>query len=202
MLTSSLSLSLSFSQMDLFSLTHSHTHTHTHTHTHARRGARIAQRLERWTRDRKIPGSSHTFFLFFSGRSGGRIFFSRVNFLCWLSYFGSHVTPVALEKSRSFSYDYIEAESKCRWQVTSKRTLHMWLWMKWHCALMHGWMVYAELAPRRQQFHVTPVMQQPKNAISTQLSWRLKKIRAMKGHSHLFIIICDMCAVSLFESRE
>ena len=35
----------------------------------------IAQWLERRTLDRKIPGSS-------PGRSGGRMFFSRVKFLC------------------------------------------------------------------------------------------------------------------------
>ena len=37
--------------------------------------AGIAQWLKRRTRDRKVPGLS-------PGRSGGRIFFSRVNFLC------------------------------------------------------------------------------------------------------------------------
>ena len=36
--------------------------------------AGIAQWLERRTRDRKVAGSS--------GRSGGKMFFSRVNFLC------------------------------------------------------------------------------------------------------------------------
>ena len=38
-------------------------------------GAGIAQWLERQTRDRKVPGLS-------PGRNSGRIFFSRVNFLC------------------------------------------------------------------------------------------------------------------------
>ena len=38
-------------------------------------GAGIAQWLEYRTRDRKFPGLS-------PGRSGGRIFFSRVDFLC------------------------------------------------------------------------------------------------------------------------
>ena len=38
-------------------------------------GAGIAQWLERRTHDRKVSGSSHR-------KSGGRIFFSRVNFLC------------------------------------------------------------------------------------------------------------------------
>ena len=39
------------------------------------RGAVIAQWLERRTRDRKVAGSNPCW-------SGGRIFFSRVNFLC------------------------------------------------------------------------------------------------------------------------
>ena len=104
--------------------------------------AGIAHWLERQTRDRKVPGSS-------SGRSGGRIFFSRINFLCWLLFqyaFHHPVTAVARKRSRSFC-------QKCRWQVTAKHTytLPMWLWMKWHCKLVHGWM-YTELAPRRQHF--------------------------------------------------
>ena len=40
-------------------------------------GTGIAQWLERQTRDWKVPGS-------YPCRSGGRIFFSRVDFLCWL----------------------------------------------------------------------------------------------------------------------
>ena len=39
------------------------------------RGAGIAQWLERRTRDRKVAGSNPCW-------SGGRVFFSRVNFLC------------------------------------------------------------------------------------------------------------------------
>ena len=42
--------------------------------------------LERRTRDRKVASSN-------SGRSGGRIFFSRANFVCWL-LFGVGSTPV------------------------------------------------------------------------------------------------------------
>ena len=41
--------------------------------------ARIAQWLKRRTRDRKVAGLS-------SGRSGGIVFFSGVNFLCWLLF--------------------------------------------------------------------------------------------------------------------
>ena len=107
------------------------------------RGAGIAQWLERRTRDRKVPGSS-------PGRSGGRIFFSRVNFLCRLLFlypFHPRVTAVARKRSRSVC-------QKCRWQVTARHTytLPMWLWMKWHCNLVHGWMVGTELAPKRQHF--------------------------------------------------
>ena len=48
-------------------------------------GAGMAQWLERQTRDRKVVGSNPC-------RNSGRIFFSRVNFLC--SYFGIRSTPV------------------------------------------------------------------------------------------------------------
>ena len=54
-------------------------------------GVGIAQWLERRTCDRKVAGSNPC-------RSGGRIFFSRVNFLCWLLFwyvFHPCVTTVA-----------------------------------------------------------------------------------------------------------
>ena len=54
--------------------------------TYTQNFAETAQWLERQTRDRKVAGSS-------PGRSGGRIYFSRVNFLCWL-LFWYHSTPV------------------------------------------------------------------------------------------------------------
>ena len=41
----------------------------------------------------------------------------------------------------------------------------------------------------------------PGSATSTPLPWILI-IRAIKGYSHSFRITCDMCAVSLLESRE
>ena len=69
-------------------------------------------------------------------RSGGRIFFSRVNFLCWLLFwYPVHPcdTAVACKRSRSFC-------QKCRWQFTAKHayTLHMWLCMKWHGAWLYS----------------------------------------------------------------
>ena len=80
------------------------------------RGGGIAQWLERRTRDWKVAGSNPCW-------NGGRIFFSRVDFLCWLLFrypFHPRVTTVARKKSRSFC-------QKCRWQVTAKHayTLHI-----------------------------------------------------------------------------
>ena len=94
---------------------------------------------------------------FESRRSGGRIFFSRVKVLCWFLFCysplhppplhpPSRVTAVARKISQSFC-------QKCRWQVTAKYTctLPMRLWMKWHCKLVHGCIVYTERRPRRHQ---------------------------------------------------
>ena len=88
-----------------------------------------AQWLERRTRDWKVAGSKPC-------RSGGRIFFSMVDFLCWLLFrypFHPSVTAIACKRSRSFC-------QKCRWQVTAKHayTLCIWLCMKWHGAWLHG----------------------------------------------------------------
>ena len=71
----------------------------------------MAQWLKRRTRDRKVAGSS-------PGRSGGRMFSSRVNLLCWLLFryrFHTLVTTVARKRPRSFC-------QKCRRQVTPKHT--------------------------------------------------------------------------------
>ena len=98
---------------------------------------------------KKVTGSSPR-------RSGGRMFFPRVNFLCWLSFwylFHRRVTAVVCKSSWSFC-------QKAQWQVTAKHacTLCMWLWMKWQCKLVHDYMVYIEHAPRWQQFEVAPAM--------------------------------------------
>ena len=61
-------------------------------------GAGIAPWLEHQTRDWKVAGSNPCW-------NGGRIFFSRVDFLCWLLFrypFHPRVTTVARKKSRSF----------------------------------------------------------------------------------------------------
>ena len=69
-------------------------------------GVGTAQCLEHQTW--KVLGSSPS-------RSGRRIFFSVVNFLCWLLFrypFHPCVTAVACKRSKSFCW-------KCRWQVTA-----------------------------------------------------------------------------------
>ena len=91
--------------------------------------AGIAQWLERRTRDWKVAGSNACW-------SGGRILFSRIDFLCWLLFrypFHPRVTAVARKRSRSFC-------QKCRWQVTAKHAyiLRMWLCLKWHGAWLYG----------------------------------------------------------------
>ena len=94
-----------------------------------RLGVGIAQWLQRRTRDQKVAGSNPCM-------SDGRIFFSTVNFQCWLLFrypFHPRVITVARKKTRSFC-------QKCRWQVTAKHacSLRMWLWMKWHGAWLYG----------------------------------------------------------------
>ena len=90
-------------------------------------GAGIAQWLEHRTRDWKVAGSNPCW-------NGGIIFFSRVDFLCWLLFrypFHPRVTAVARKKSRSFC-------QKCRWQVTAKHayTLRMWILLNRASALV------------------------------------------------------------------
>ena len=90
-------------------------------------GAGIAQWLEHRTRDWKVAGLNPCW-------NGGRIFFSRVDFLCWLLFrypFHPRVTTVARKKSRSFC-------QKCRWQVTAKHayTLRMWILLNRASALV------------------------------------------------------------------
>ena len=75
-------------------------------------------RLEWQTHAQKVMG-------FNPCRSSGRIFFSRVSFLCSLLFwysFHPQVTTEACKRSQPFCL-------KCKWQVTAKHTciLHMWL---------------------------------------------------------------------------
>ena len=89
--------------------------------------AGIAQWLERRTRDRKVSGSNPCW-------SGGRIFFSRVNFLCWLLFrypFHPRVTAVARKRPWSFCQNR-------RWQVTAKHAYTSCVWLCMHSAWLYG----------------------------------------------------------------
>ena len=104
-------------------------------------GAGIAQWSERWTCVRKVAGSNPCW-------SGGIIFFSTVNFLCWLLYrysFHPRVTAVARKRPRSFcqkcSYTRIHLTYVALHEVT-------WCIVVW-CT---------QNVPRWQQFHVAPAM--------------------------------------------
>ena len=97
------------------------------SHSFRIKGVGIAQWLEHRTRDWKVAGSNPCW-------NGGRIFFSGVDFLCWLLFrypFHPRVTTVARKKSRSFC-------QKCRWQVTAKHayTLRMWILLNRASALV------------------------------------------------------------------
>ena len=129
----------------------------------------IAQWLERRTHDWKVAGSNPCW-------SGGRIFFSRVDFLCWLLFrypFHPRVTAVARKRSRSFC-------QKCRWQVTAKHayTLRIWLCLKWHGAWLYG--VHRTCAEMAAVSYGTSHA----SAVSTPLRWIVKnKICYKASHS-------------------
>ena len=59
------------------------------------------------------------------------------DFIYWLLFqYTFHIRVIAVACKRSWSFC-----QKCRWQVTAKHTcaLPMWLWVKWHCKLVHGY---------------------------------------------------------------
>ena len=106
-------------------------------------------------------------------RAPGRIFFSRIDFLCRLLFwypFYPHVTTVARKISRSFC-------RKCRWQVTAKHayTLCMWLCMKWH-----GTWLYGVLRTCTEMAAVSCGTSHA-CAVSTPLQWIFKKMRCIKS---------------------
>ena len=134
------------------------------------RGPGIAQWLQRQTCDWKVAGS-------YPRRSGGRIFFSRVDFLCWLLFrypFHPRVTAVACKRSQSFC-------QKCSWQVTAKHaySLCMWLCMKWHGAWLYG--VYRTCA----EMAAVSCGTSHASAVSTPLWWIVKKTNYKKLVTHV-----------------
>ena len=153
-------------------------------------GAGVAQWLEHQTCDRKVAGSNPCW-------SGGRIFFSRVNFLCWLLFrylFYPRVTAVARKRPQSFCQMH-------RWQVTAKHayTLRMWLCMKWHGAWLYG--VHRTCAETAAVSCGTSRA----SAVSTPLGWILKtkhtttKTRYKKLFNH---VEPHASAVSLLKRAE
>ena len=136
----------------------------------------IAQWLERRSRDWKVTGSNPC-------RSGGRIFFSRVDFLCWLLFrypFHPRVTAVARKRSWWFC-------QKCRWQVTAKHayTLRMWLCLKWHGAWLYG--VHRTCAKTAAVSCGTSHA----SAVSTALWWMLKIKKKCYKASHSCRTTCE-----------
>ena len=155
-------------------------------------GSRDSSVVEHRTCHGKVVGSSPS-------RSSRRIFFSRVNFLCWFSFwylFHPLVTTVAYKRSKSFC-------QKCKWQVTTKHTwtLHMWLWMKWHCKLVQNCMVYRECLLRWQQFHMSTSHVTTKQRCEYTALMAIQKF-TIKSNSHSLIITHDKSPGSLLESSE
>ena len=113
--------------------------------------------VECWTCDWKVAGLNPC-------RNSRRIFFSRVNFLCWLLFrypFHPHVTAVARKRSRSFC-------QKCRWQVTAKHA---------HGAQLYLYDVHRTCA-RGSSF-----MWHQYFAVSTPLRWIFKNTLQKASHS-------------------
>ena len=125
------------------------------------------------------------------------IFFSRVNFLCWLLFrypFHPRVTAVARKRPRSFC-------QKCRWQVTAKHayTLRMWLNMKCHGAWLYG-------VHRTRRDGSSFLWHQPCQRCKSTTSVDKKKKKKKKKKTHykkLFTHVeSHASAVSLLESGE
>ena len=108
-------------------------------------------------------------------RSGRKIFFLRVNFLCWLLFwypFHPRVTAIVCKRPRSVC-------QKCRWQVTAKHTytLRMWLCLKWHGAWLYG--VHRTCAETAAVSCGTSHA----SAVNTPLRWIFKSVLWKASHS-------------------
>ena len=93
--------------------------------------AGTVQWLEHRTRDWKVAGLNPC-------RSGGRIFFSRVNFLCWLIFrypFHPRVTAVVRKRPRSLRQKW-----RWHWQVTAKHACYYYYyWSLLYSAILRSW---------------------------------------------------------------
>ena len=146
-------------------------------------GAGIAQWLERRTRDRKVAGSNPCWI-------GGSIFFSRVNFLCWLLFrypFHPRVTSVARKRPRSFCQN-----AGGRLQLnTHTPYVCGFAWSD----MVHGCMVYTE----RAKMAAVSCGTSHASVVSTPLRWIFKKTCYKKLFTH---VESHASAVSLLESEE
>ena len=134
--------------------------------------------IVRRTRDRKVAGSS-------PGRSGGSIFFSKVNFLCRLLFrypFYVRVTAVARKRSRSFC-------QRCMLEDTAKHSCTLWFCMKWR-DIVHGCMVYTERAVTASVSCGTSHVRTKQRCHYTYHLGGYSK-REIKSDSHSFGITCD-----------
>ena len=127
-------------------------------HLFTERGAGIAQRLlERRISDWKVADSS-------PGRSGGRLFLSRVNFLCWLFFrypFHPRVTAVT--------------RNNCLSAKSAGGRLQLNMHTPWVCSfawsdMVHGCIVYTE----RTETAAVSCGTSHVSAVSTPLRWILK----------------------------
>ena len=121
----------------------------------------------------------------------GKSSFSELAF-CADSYFGICLTAVACKRS---SRSAKSAGGRLRLKTTY--TLPMWLWIKWHCKLVHGWMVYIEIVPRQQQFDVAPAMQQPKQHHQYTTSMDIKNMCYKRIQSLIQNHLQHMCSESV-----
>ena len=146
-------------------------------------GVGIAQWLQHWTCDWKDAGLNPCW-------SGGKVFFSRVNFMCWLLFrypFHPCVTTVAHKRPWSFC-------QKRRWQVTAKHTytLRMWVCMKWHGAWLYG-------VHRTCRDGSSFLWHQPCQCCKYTTSVDIQKMCYKKLFTH---VESRVSAVSLLKSRE
>ena len=118
----------------------------------------IAQWLERRTRDRNVAGSN-------PWRSGRRIFFSSVNFLCWLLFWYPFHTRVQVARKRPRSFC-----QKCRWQVIVKNMHAPYVCGFAWSGMVHGCMVYTE----RAETAAVSCGTSHAGAVSTPLRWVFK----------------------------
>ena len=137
--------------------------THTHTHTCGDRDSSEVRAWDSWSKGLGFE------FEYQQKWWDNFLLQGKLSVLIFQYPFHPHGTTVACKRSWSFC-------QKCRQQVTAKHAciLPMWLCIKWQCKVVHGWMVYTELALREQQFPMVPAMQQPKSTTSTPFPWILK----------------------------